>query len=177
MTHRPTLPPLLMRLPPPPLSRPALGLALTAFLRRIAAKNPAILARLGPYGQARFLLDVSDGPFLLLMQPQARRLTAHPRHAPEPEHDAAIRGGLAAFLAMLHGAEDGDALFFSGELQIGGDTSAVLALRNALDDAELDLTEELAALTGRPLGRWLRRGSALVARRSGLVLSRQEVMP
>ncbi|WP_028714705.1 SCP2 domain-containing protein [Paracoccus sp. J55] len=177
MTQRPALTPLLMRLPPPPLARRALGLALTAFLRRIAARRPAILSRLGPHGRARFLLDVSDGPFLLLMEPEARRLAAHSRRAPEPAHDAAIRGGLAAFLAMLHGAEDGDALFFSGELQISGDTSAVLALRNALDDAELDLTEELAALSGRPLDRWLRRGSELVARKSGLVLSRQEVTP
>ncbi len=177
MTQRPSLPPLMMRLPPPPLTRPALGLALTAFLRRIAKEKPAILSRLGPYRQSRFLLDVSDAPFLLLMQPEARRLTAHSRRGAAPDHDAAIRGGLAAFLAMLHGAEDGDALFFSGELQISGDTSAVLALRNALDDAELDLTEELAGISGQPLGRWLRRGSALVARKSGFILSRQEVMP
>ncbi|GLK64610.1 MULTISPECIES: ubiquinone anaerobic biosynthesis accessory factor UbiT [Paracoccus] len=176
MTQRPALLPLLTRLPPPPLARPALGLALTAFLRRIAQRNPSILSRLGPYAGARFLLDVRDGPFLLLMQPEAQRLSAHSRRTPEPAHDAAIRGGLAAFLAMLHGAEDGDALFFSGELQIGGDTSAVLALRNALDDAELDLTEELAALSGQ-FGGWLRRGSALAARKSGLILSRQEVLP
>ncbi len=78
---------------------------------------------------------------------------------------------------MLHGTEDGDALFFSGRLEISGDTAAVLALRNALDDAELDLTEELAAISGEPLGRWLRRASAFAARRGGLVLSRQEVTP
>ena len=77
---------------------------------------------------------------------------------------------------MLHGAEDGDALFFSGELQIGGDTSAVLALRNALDDAELDLTEELAALPG-PFGPWVRRASAIAQRRTGYALSRQEIAP
>lgn len=52
---------------------------------------------------------------------------------------------------MLHGREDGDALFFSGALEISGDTSAVLALRNALDDAELDLTEELASWSPPPL--------------------------
>lgn len=86
-----------------------------------------------------------------------------------------IRGRLAAFLAMLHGADDGDALFFSGDLAIAGDTSAVLALRNALDDAELDLTGELAALFSPPLDGWLRRALALAARRSGYVLSRQEV--
>lgn len=159
----------------PPFSPSLASLALTALLCRIARQNPAILSRLGPHGAARFLIDVTDGPFLLLMEPQPRRLTATARGAPPPAHDAAIRGRLAAFLAMLHGADDGDALFFSGDLAIAGDTSAVLALRNALDDAELDLTGELAALFSPPLDGWLRRALALAARRSGYVLSRQEV--
>jgi predicted lipid carrier protein YhbT len=77
-------------------------------------------------------------------------MTAHRRARP-PAHDARIAGPLSAFLAMMHGAEDGDALFFSRDLTVEGDTAAVLALRNAMDDAELDLTEELAALAG-PLG-------------------------
>ena len=168
--------PPLHRLPVPPLAPQAAGLALSGLLRRIARRKPAILSRLGPHEGSRFLIDLRDSPLLLLIEPGARRITAHPRRR-EPPHDAAIRGRLSAFLAMLHGAEDGDALFFSGDLEIAGDTAAVLALRNALDDAELDLTEELAAIPGRPFDRWLRRASALAARQSGLVLSRQEVMP
>lgn len=175
-TPRP-LPRLFGRMSLPPLGAPALGLLLTRLLRRIAARKPAILSRLGPYQAARFLIDVQDGPVLLLMEPQARRITAHSRRKPPPPHDAAIRGRLAAFLAMLHGTEDGDALFFSGELEIAGDTSAVLALRNALDDAELDLTEELATASAPPFDRWLRRASALAARRSGYALSREETCP
>ncbi|VDC19918.1 ubiquinone anaerobic biosynthesis accessory factor UbiT [Pseudogemmobacter humi] len=173
MTLPRPLPRLFSRLPLPPLAAPALGLALTRLLRRIATRQPAILSRLGPYQAARFLIDVQDGPVLLLMEPEARRITALPRRAPPP-HDAAIRGRMAAFLAMLHGTEDGDALFFSGELEISGDTSAVLALRNALDDAELDLTGELAALARPPFDRWLRRASHLAAQRSGYALSREE---
>lgn len=176
MTDPRPLPRLLRRLPPPPFAPRMLGHALTALLRRIAARKPAILSRLGPHRSARFLIDVTDGPVLLLMEPQAQRITVHRRGAP-PAHDAAITGRLAAFLAMLHGVEDGDALFFSGALEIAGDTSAVLALRNALDDAELDLTEELAAIPGQPLDRWLRKASALAARRSGYALSREEALP
>ncbi|WP_374302737.1 SCP2 domain-containing protein [Paracoccus sp. (in: a-proteobacteria)] len=173
MTLAPPLPAMLRRLPAPPLSPALAGRALSALLRRIARRNPAILSRLGPHGAARFLIDVTDAPLLLLMEPQAQRMTAHRRSAPVPGHDAAIRGRLAAFLAMLHGSEDGDALFFSGELAIAGDTSAVLALRNALDDAELDLTAELEALARPPLDVWLRRMMAAAARRSGYVLSRE----
>jgi predicted lipid carrier protein YhbT len=37
---------------------------------------------------------------------------------------------------MIDGALDGDALFFSRDLRVSGDTEAVVALRNALDDFE-----------------------------------------
>lgn len=161
------------RLPPPPLAPQLLGLALTALLGRIAARNPSILTRLGGYAASRFLIDVRQAPVLLVMSPAERQISVW-RRGSRIDHDAAIRGDLAGFLAMLHGAEDGDALFFSGALEVSGDTSAVLALRNALDDAELDLTEELAAIPGEPYGGWLSRISEITARRSGLVLSRQE---
>jgi predicted lipid carrier protein YhbT len=49
---------------------------------------------------------------------------------------------------MIHGAYDGDALFFSRDIVVAGDTEAVLALRNALDDAELDLGAEIMAVLG-----------------------------
>lgn len=157
---------------PPGLPMAPLDLALSHLMRGVATRHPSILRRLGAHGGARVLIDVTDAPVLLLMEPALRRLTAHRRTRP-PQATATIRGRLAAFLAMLHGTEDGDALFFSGDLEIGGDTAAVLALRNALDDAELDLTEELAALAG-PAGALLRRASASVARRTGLVLTRQQ---
>ena len=74
-------------------------------------------------------------------------MTAHPRARP-PAHDARIAGPLSAFLAMMHGAEDGDALFFSRDLSVTGDMEAMLALRTALDDSAIDLPRELGALAG-----------------------------
>lgn len=172
------LPQILRRTPLPPFAGQVLGRILTGVLRRIASGHPGIFTRLGPYQSTRFLIDVTDGPVLLVMEPKARRITAFARHKAAPCHEAAIRGTIAAFLAMLHGREDGDALFFSGALEIAGDTAAVLALRNALDDAELDLTEELAvglaSWPGAPFDRWLRRASKRLSRASGYPLSREE---
>ena len=37
---------------------------------------------------------------------------------------------------MIDGSLDGDALFFSRDLRVSGDTEAVVALRNALDDLQ-----------------------------------------
>lgn len=164
-------------LPVPEAARRAAFAALSALLSRLlrstAMRHPSVLRRMGGAAGARFCLDVTDAPVLLVMEPALGRIRAFARDA-APGRDAIIRGRLAAFLSMLHGAEDGDALFFSGELEIEGDTGAVLALRNALDDAELDLTEELASLSPR-LAPLLRRLSALAERRTGWPLSRAEI--
>ncbi len=165
------LPALVRRLPAPPLPPALLSAAFTWLLGSALRRHPGVLARMGEAANARFLLDATDAPTLLLLHPSARRLSALPRRAAPPAHDAAIHGSLGAFLAMLHGAIDGDALFFSGALAIGGDTGAVLALRNALDDAEIDLAAELAALAppAAPLLRLAVRG---LERHTGLLLAR-----
>lgn len=155
-----------------PLPLPPLNLILGRLTRRLAATRPTLMRRLGSHASSRFLIDPTDLPWVLLLHPESAAMTAHPRSRP-PAHDARIAGALSAFLAMMHGAEDGDALFFSRDLSVEGDTAAVLALRNAMDDAELDLTEELAALAG-PLGLPLRRVLAGAERATGLRLHRAD---
>ncbi|MFC3086821.1 ubiquinone anaerobic biosynthesis accessory factor UbiT [Tabrizicola soli] len=175
------MPPTLPRLPRAlglaarPLPLPPLNLLLGRLTRRLSDAHPAMLRRLGDHAARRFLIDPLDLPWVLLLQPQDAAMTAHPRARP-PAHDARIAGTLSAFLAMMHGAEDGDALFFSRDLTVEGDTAAVLALRNAMDDAELDLTEELAALSG-PFARPLRRVLAGAERATGLHLHRIGGLP
>lgn len=154
-----------------PLPLGPLSLVLSALTGRIATAHPSLLGRLGQAADRRFLLDVVDLPFVLLLRPARRQLIAARRRKRLPLHDATIRGPLAGFLAMLHGAEDGDALFFSRDLTIAGDTEAVLALRNALDDAEIDLTEEISGLAG-PLAGASRAFLNTIERYSGLSLHR-----
>lgn len=155
-----------------PLPLAPLSAALGLVVRRMVRAHPAMLRRLGPHAGLRFLIDATDLPFVFLLHPAAPALTAH-RRARAPAHDARLAGPLSAFLAMMHGAEDGDALFFSRDLTVEGDTAAVLALRNAMDDAELDLTEVLAA-TGGPLAAPLRQALAGAERVTGLTLHRIE---
>ena len=162
-----------MRLPPP---RPALVFGshvLTRLGGTMAARHPGMLTRLGSEAGKLLLLDAPDLPALILLRAEPMALSLHPRLR-APAADAQIRGNLSAFLAMLHGESDGDALFFSGELAISGDTSAVLALRNALDDAEIDLAAEFAALARAPEA-FVRRLASALGPRMGLSLTRQEV--
>jgi predicted lipid carrier protein YhbT len=132
-----------------PLPLAPLALALNAVVRSVAARHPSIFARLGAHADKRYLIEPTDLPFVLVLTPTQ----GHP--AIEVERSRAglaaevrIAGPLAALLGLLHGAFDGDALFFSRDLAIEGDIEAVLALRNALDDAELDLVAEAAATLG-----------------------------
>lgn len=155
-----------------PLPLAPLSAALSMLARRLVKRHPGLLRRLGEHDHARFLIDPTDLPLLLCLEPRGGqvRVAAHRR---APQADARIAGPLAALLGLVHGAYDGDALFFSRDLVIEGDTAAALALRNAIDDAELDLTEELAALPPVLAG-VLRRAIVLAERRTGVALIRVE---
>jgi len=139
-------------------------------------RHPRLFDRLGVFAGSRYLIDPTDMPFVLILHPAAieGRLRVLPRDTTEPR-DARIGGPLAALLGLVHGSYDGDALFFSRDLVIEGDTEAVLALRNAVDDAEIDLSEEalhglgpLRALAAPPVLRIL----PLIERLTGVTLSR-----
>ncbi|WP_296762665.1 SCP2 sterol-binding domain-containing protein [Sediminimonas sp.] len=130
-----------------------LAAPLSLLARRVIAANPGLIERLGVYGACRFAIDPTDLPLVLLLHPHPSRarITVHRR--PPAEADTRIAGPLAALLGLVHGTWDGDALFFSRDLVIEGDTGAALALRNAIDDAELDLGAEVAGLAGPMRGR------------------------
>ncbi|MBL4749366.1 MAG: SCP2 sterol-binding domain-containing protein [Amylibacter sp.] len=142
---------LLPRLPALPLL--PLQPILKRIVRRIGAENPDMFNRLGPHTQARFLIDATNLPFTLLLQPDPKNLslTAHFRVSP-PENDARIAGRFLDLLQLLDSDIDGDALFFSRDLIITGNTEAVVCLRNALDDVDGSIAQMVANMFG-PLGR------------------------
>lgn len=160
--------PLAIAMRPLPIS--PLTAVLGWMAQRMTRAHPTLLQRMGPYADRRFLVDPTDFPFVLLLHPASGEISAH-RRGKLPAYDARIAGPMSAFLAMMHGAEDGDALFFSRDLTIESDTAAVVALRNAMDDAELDLSVELVAASGR-FAAMTRRIMARAERLTGLTLHR-----
>lgn len=131
---------------------------LTRVVRRIAERHPSIFARLGPHRATDFLIDPVELPFALHLRPdpQALIFRAVPRDA-APRAGATIRGRFMLLLELVDSEEDGDAAFFSRDLEVTGDTEAVVRLRNALDDIDGSLAEETAAMFGPP-------GRAILAR-------------
>lgn len=159
-----------------PLPLAPLRLAAQRIVDSVARRHPALFDRLGEQADKIFLLDPIDLPFRLRLMP--RRLAPRieiERRIGDVAFDARIAGPFAALLGMLHGALDGDALFFSRDIVVEGDTEAVLALRNALDDAEIDVLAEFTASLG-PLGhvieRPTRRLAPLAERLTGVSLTR-----
>jgi predicted lipid carrier protein YhbT len=141
-------------LPPLPLFvlQPLLGHIVTTIARR----HPELIARLGDNCKKRFLIDPRTLPFFLLLQPDPDRpqLKAYNR-GQDVEHDVHISGSLLTLLAMIDGQSDSDALFFNRDLSVTGDTEAVVALRNALDNMDATLADDVAACFG-PLSRPVR---------------------
>jgi predicted lipid carrier protein YhbT len=123
---------------------------LALLVQRIQQNHPEIFERLGAHSGRRFGIDPSDLPFAFLLEPgpTGPRLTAV-RSVPG-DIDVRISGPLMRLIGLVDGKVDGDALFFSRELVIEGDMEAALALRNAIDDAQIDMLGEVLG----PLRRW-----------------------
>jgi len=122
---------------------------LRRIVTRVAAENPDMFGRLGPHITARFLIDPTNMPFTLLLQPDPNNLSlkAHSRIS-TPSHDASVSGKFLDLLHLIDGDLDGDALFFSRELEVSGNTEAVVCLRNALDDVDGSIATNVADMFG-----------------------------
>lgn len=134
-------------------------LAVTQFhvdlaLWRLLRRHPEIVRRLAWTKERRALVLPSDLPIAVLVRCLPDRLAMIvSRKSRLPAADATISGPIAAILDMATGEDDGDALFFSRVVKIEGDTEVAVALRNAIDNAGIDLLTEFipAPLLRAPL--------------------------
>ena len=115
-----------------------LELVVRRLLANAMAARPTFASRLGEHAGRTFAIDPVDCPFVFLFTPQEGRASLRvARGLSDAAYDARIAAPLVVLLGMIDGTYDGDALFFSRDLVIEGDTGAVLALRNAMENAEL----------------------------------------
>lgn len=110
-----------------------------------------MFGRLGPHYAAHFVIDPVNLPFVLVLRPDPDNLMLVARRRNDlPPHDAKISGSFLDLLMLVDGDLDGDALFFARELTITGNTEAVVCLRNALDDIDDSIAENVADMFGTP---------------------------
>ncbi len=160
-----------MAIRPLPLAplQPVLDIAVKVMMRQ----HPDVFARLADVGSPVFLIDPIDLPFVFLLRPDPYRpILRVAASVGEEEVTATIHGPLLTLIDLLQGRIDGDSLFFSRELVIEGETEAVVALRNAVDGAEIDIVADELSLLGplAGLARHLVHGAAAVFDRAAVDL-------
>jgi len=132
-----------------PLPLAPLQPLLAALLSAVIRQHPGIFERLGEHVGKRFGVDPTDLPFAFVLEPRpgASRMTAV-RVLPRDGLDARVAGPFVGLIGLANGTFDGDALFFSRDLSIEGDIEAIVALRNAMDDAGVDIVRDAATCLG-----------------------------
>ena len=124
-------------------------------VRGVAKRQAGVFERLGHHAASTYLIDPVNLPIVLVLKPdpQSPQLRACWRRT-APKADCRITGSFLTLLALVDGRRDGDALFFSRDLMVTGDIDAVVTLRNALDDLDVTLVEDIIDAAGplqRPL--------------------------
>lgn len=116
------------------------------ILANIKELYPSIFDRLKPLGFCLFLITPTDfsHQFLVTLNNGDADVEILKPHTRPSVIDASISGPLLTLLALLEGRIDGDALFFSRELTVSGDTEAILTLRNAVDSVDINFENILS---------------------------------
>lgn len=117
---------------------------------RVAKEHPEFFERLDDYANKSYVIMPTDLDWIAGLSFRNEHVQLRLCRSLEafPNRDVLVKAPILSLLNLLDGEEDGDALFFSRDLTIEGDTEAVLALRNALDDAEIDFLYQIAQLAG-----------------------------
>ncbi len=131
-----------------PLPKTPLNRWLQYTTDHIQKNHPAILARLEQIAGTVFLIRPTDFPHDFRMTIQKHRMSCQIEDGFMTPADVTICGPLLSLMDMMDGKLDGDALFFSRDLTIEGDTAALLTLRNAVDSDDIDLRAEIIASFG-----------------------------
>jgi len=121
---------------------PFTGAAANLAYQRVLARHPTTFERLEEYGERSYGFVPTDLPVIFIATPNKRRVMV--RRKPLREAlDVRVDAPFGTLLRLLQGEADGDALFFSRDIRVEGDMEALLALRNSLDDARVDLAVDL----------------------------------
>ncbi|WP_235068195.1 ubiquinone anaerobic biosynthesis accessory factor UbiT [Micavibrio aeruginosavorus] len=137
----------MMRIIPIPL----VNNTLMRLVNFISASEPRLFQRLEGHHHKWFVIDATNLPFIICLRPDPKspRLKAS-RNRDCPNAACRISGSFLTLLGMIDGRYDGDALFFSRDIYIEGDTEAVVCLRNALDDIDGNIADYVAHFFGKP---------------------------
>jgi predicted lipid carrier protein YhbT len=118
--------------------------------QRVLSNHPALFVRLDAHRERRFGFIPTDLPLAFVAKPSEGRIKVRRKPLPRDAVDVSVEAPLGVLLELLQGTADGDALFFARDIQVEGDMEALVALRNSLDDAHVNLADDVLG-KGSPL--------------------------
>ena len=132
----------------------------------INKKHPGLVRRLSCLGETKILFDPIDLPinFLSTIRPEKIDICITENTYDIRNFNAVIRGTITNLYKLTEGTVDGDALFFSRELIVEGDTEVTVALRNALEAENINIVDDVL----KYLGPFSRPAHFFVSRINGL---------
>ena len=134
------------------------------FTKWVENNHPEVLKRLSSLTGTQFLICPTDIPQAFLLTIEERYINCALVNKITTTADATISGPFLSLIDMMGGKVDGDALFFSRNLTVEGDTEALLTLRNAMDSEEIDIRTEFLQSIGpfkKPADTFLKLGNKL----------------
>ncbi len=131
------------------LPRQLLERGVRTFTHRLNTLHPGLRERLSEANGKSFALVLPDMPFNAMLEVEGGELELTMLGKSLPlRADVTLHGTSTTFIALLEGRTDGDALFFSRDLRVEGDTEALLVLRNALDNEQINLRKTFFSVFG-----------------------------
>jgi predicted lipid carrier protein YhbT len=157
------------------MPRPVIERGAGVLLRKMRRHHPDLFRNLAELTPATLRIEPTDLPHVFMLSFGGGPVTLTLAQPEDPPAQTTIKGSLESLLALLEGRIDSDALFFTREIGITGDTSAVLGLRNTLDREDFSLLDEATSLLGpfqrlgrRVVMRWEGRAERLRDRLQGM---------
>jgi predicted lipid carrier protein YhbT len=135
------------------------------LMRGMRREHPRLFQNLERLNAARLRIEPADLPHRFILAFGGGETSLTVANSDDSLCTAGLTGKLDALLNLLEGRIDGDMLFFSRDIEITGNTSVVVALRNTIDREEINLLDDITAPLG-PFARPVRKIAALMNRAS-----------
>lgn len=129
-----------------PLPLWPLTVTLSHLVDRLMQRNQTVMARLVAISGTKFAITARDIGLTFHVVINESTILVRTARTPDPDAHVTIDGTIKQLVALLEGEIDGDALFFSRDLAVAGNTESLLTLRNAIDSANIDLRQEILSL-------------------------------
>ncbi len=134
----------------PFICKPILQTGINKLTKLFLQQHPKVITKMAEFSPARLVLVPADMPFCFFVEftKDSLQINIIDSNAYSGSNLTIVTASLEVFIKMLEGDLDGDALFFSRQLMVEGDTTIVVALRNILEAESVNIKKDVNETLG-----------------------------